>query len=238
MSREIYGLIIGISTLLIIFLPLKFFFFFILLLSYFIGRELSEHLNCKELSFPSFFAPAFFYTDFSLGAIYVFLISFLYAYKNKSLNKLFISVFILSYTGFFLSYLIRIKEEGTYLILIFILSIWANDVFAYYVGKRFGKTPLFKDISPKKTLEGFSGGLFAGLLTFTLLSPFPFLKSLIIGIIFLTLAVFGDYFKSFIKRQLRIKDFSNVFGEHGGFTDRFDAVIFSGSVYYYLVINV
>jgi phosphatidate cytidylyltransferase len=63
---------------------------------------------------------------------------------------------------------------------------------------------------------------------------FGFTKGLMIGMIVSLVGVFGDLFKSLIKRQYNIKDFSNIFGPHGGFLDRFDALMFSSLVFYFI----
>ncbi len=238
MSREFYGALIGVLTLIAVALPLPLFILVVALLSLLMGRELSTALKVDELYPASFFAPVAFYIDPALGGVYTGIMSLAYGYRTWDLDAFLKTLFILFYTGFFPSYLVRLREEGFYIILVFLLSIWANDVFAYYVGKNFGKTPLLPKLSPKKTFEGFLGGVLAGLLDFVLLSGLPVLKSLLVGFIFLSVAVSGDYFKSFVKRQLGVKDFSSVLGGHGGFVDRFDAVVFSAPVFYWLLFRI
>ena len=237
MSREIYGVLIGIFTLAVIVLPVPLFLVAVGVLSLLISREISSHLGTEEVSPVGFFAPLFFYLDVSIGMVFSFLVSLAYGYVRWNLDSMIRSLFLIVFVGFFPSYLIHIKEEGTYFILVFFLSLWASDVAAYYVGRSMGRTPLFPKISPKKTLEGFLGGLVAGLLVFTVLSDLPLLRSVLVGVIFLTAGVVGDYFKSFLKRHFGIKDFSNVLGGHGGFTDRFDSAIFSAPLYYWLIVR-
>lgn len=235
MSREIYGLLIGTLTILAVILPLPLFLLVVGLLSLLIAREVSEHLGIKEISPTAFFSPLFFYVDHALGVFYVFTLSLVLGYRRWDLNPLVGAIFLLTYTGFFPSYLIEIKEEGTRHLLIFLLTLWASDITAYYVGRKLGRRPLFPKISPSKTVEGFLGGLLAGVLVFTILSDLGFLKSVAVGFLFITAGVLGDYFKSFLKRHFGIKDFSSVLGGHGGFTDRFDSVIFSAPLYYLLL---
>ena len=238
MNRELYGAIIGALTLLSLLLPVQLFALVVALLALAMGRELSQALGVKEFSPATFFSPLLFAVHPALGGVYAGLMSLAYGYRTWSLEAFFRTFFILFYTGFFTSFLVLLREEGVYMIVVFFLSVWANDVFAYYTGKKFGKTPFFPKLSPKKTLEGFAGGLVAGTLVFTLLSGLPPLKALIIGILFLSVGVAGDYFKSFIKRQLGIKDFSSVLKGHGGFVDRFDAVVFSAPVFYWLLFRI
>jgi len=128
------------------------------------------------------------------------------------------------------------------LVLCFFLLIWFNDVFAYFVGKRFGKTPLAKSISPKKTVEGFLGG-FAGSLAIAILLKFLlpevgwhfFAIAIIVGIT----GPIGDLFESGLKRKAGIKDSGKILPGHGGTLDRFDAAIMSVPfVFLYLLLMV
>jgi phosphatidate cytidylyltransferase len=115
------------------------------------------------------------------------------------------------------------------LILSLFIFIWANDTGAYVVGVLFGKHRLFKRISPKKSWEGFFGGL-----VFTIAAAFIFAyfepqisKYHWVG---LSLAVvifgtWGDLIESLIKRTLEIKDSGQALPGHGGFLDRFDSLL-------------
>ncbi len=235
MNREIYGALIGLATLTVLLLPLPLFVAGVALLSLLMARELSFHLGLESLWFSALFGPALFYVHPSAGALYIALMSLSYGYVRWNLDLFMRAIFVLFYTGFFPSYLINLKEEGTYLLLVFFLTIWANDVFAYYTGRRFGRHPLLPRLSPRKTVEGFVGGLLAGVLLFLLLSGMEPLRAILTALLTLLTGVAGDYFKSFVKRQLGIKDFSTALGQHGGFVDRFDAVIFSAPVFYWLI---
>lgn len=115
--------------------------------------------------------------------------------------------------------------------------IWTNDTFAYLVGKSIGKHKLFERVSPKKTIEGFLGGMvfaaFAGFLISKLyIQPNPAFsgKSILIWtIIALIVSVFGtigDLIESKFKRIAGIKDSGSIMPGHGGILDRLDSVIF------------
>ncbi|MBS7253226.1 phosphatidate cytidylyltransferase [Flavobacterium branchiicola] len=119
---------------------------------------------------------------------------------------------------------------------LFIL-IWTNDTFAYLVGKSMGKHKLFERVSPKKTIEGFLGGVvfaaFAGFLISKLyIQPKPDFSSksiLIWTIIALIVSVFGtigDLIESKFKRISGVKDSGSIMPGHGGILDRLDSVIF------------
>jgi phosphatidate cytidylyltransferase len=123
---------------------------------------------------------------------------------------------------------------------LFIL-IWTNDTFAYLVGKSIGKHKLFERISPKKTIEGFLGGVifaaFAGFLISKLyIQPNPDFSSksiLIWTIIALIASIFGtigDLIESKFKRIAAVKDSGAIMPGHGGILDRLDSVIFVAPV--------
>jgi|SRR6478672_7854856 len=119
---------------------------------------------------------------------------------------------------------------------LFIL-IWTNDTFAYLVGKSFGKHKLFERISPKKTVEGFVGGVTFAILAGFLLSKFfiqpspNFLpKSIIIwtsiAVIVGCMGTIGDLIESKFKRIAGVKDSGAIMPGHGGMLDRLDSIIF------------
>ena len=113
---------------------------------------------------------------------------------------------------------------------IFIL-IWTNDTFAYLVGKSFGKHKLFERISPKKTIEGFIGGMvfaiFAGvIISQYYVTSFSFLVWMIIAVIVSLFGTLGDLVESKFKRLADVKDSGNIMPGHGGVYDRLDSIIF------------
>lgn len=121
---------------------------------------------------------------------------------------------------------------------IFIL-IWTNDTFAYIVGKNFGKRKLFERISPKKTIEGFLGGLvFSGIASFFIFYYTHFLSLHIwlgMAIILSVFGTLGDLIQSKFKRQAGVKDSGKLMPGHGGLFDRLDSIIFASPfVYAYL----
>ncbi len=115
-----------------------------------------------------------------------------------------------------------------HIVLIILLLIWANDICAYFVGKRFGKRKLAPKISPNKTWEGFFGGAAGSILTALILSVI-YAKPIIIlfGLVIAIVGPIGDLVESSLKRRSGIKDSANTIPGHGGVLDRFDAFIFS-----------
>ena len=128
--------------------------------------------------------------------------------------------------------LVKLSEISSPIIIlgIFILT-WTSDTFAYLVGRQFGKHKLFERISPKKTIEGFVGGIVFTLIAAFILSIYfddiNLIKWLIIAIIISVFGVLGDLIESMFKRQAKIKDSSNLIPGHGGFLDRLDSIIFA-----------
>ncbi len=135
---------------------------------------------------------------------------------------------------FILTNYIAIGQKNKYnekiLITIFI-CIWTNDTFAYLVGKNFGKRKLFPSVSPKKTTEGFLGGIVFTIICSMLLSKYYIETKnsyiwIIISIIISIFSTLGDLIESKFKRVAEIKDSGNIMPGHGGILDRLDSIIF------------
>ena len=117
-----------------------------------------------------------------------------------------------------------------WIVIFYVFIIWANDVFAYLFGITLGKHRLFERISPKKSWEGFFGGLLGAM-------AMGYAASIVVegnAIVWIGLAlvaaisgVFGDLIESMFKRSIDIKDSGNIIPGHGGWLDRFDALIIS-----------
>ncbi len=122
-----------------------------------------------------------------------------------------------------------------YLLAIMIFA-WSNDSFAYLAGRFLGKHKLFERISPKKTWEGFFGGMLGAIgFAYIVSLLFPrwtghdvsFTTYAILSVITTITSTYGDLAESMIKRNLQIKDTGTILPGHGGFLDRFDGLIFS-----------
>ena len=130
-----------------------------------------------------------------------------------------------------------VKDYNPKIIIGLFILIWTNDTFAYIVGKSIGKHKLFERISPKKTIEGFIGGIIFAIFTGYLISKFYIQASpkfsqksiliwctiaLIVGI----MGTIGDLIESKFKRIAGVKDSGKIMPGHGGILDRLDSVIF------------
>ncbi|MDD3594350.1 MAG: phosphatidate cytidylyltransferase [Candidatus Gastranaerophilales bacterium] len=121
-------------------------------------------------------------------------------------------------------------------VFLMVIGITMTDVFAYYIGKNFGKTKLWPEVSPKKTIEGAAGGALFAILACLVIGYFinlSFWQSFFAGVIITASAQFGDLFESMIKRDAGTKDSSDILPGHGGFLDRADSYIFTVAATYY-----
>lgn len=130
-------------------------------------------------------------------------------------------------------------EQGFMLAMSLVLMVWGNDVFAYFGGKSLGKHLMAPVISPRKTWEGFGFGILGALAGFsTVLYLIPleldltFLQALPAVLLVSIFGPAGDLTASKLKRACQVKDASNILPGHGGFLDRFDALILAAPAYY------
>ncbi len=174
-------------------------------------------------------------------------IVFLFDDGVQSINKLSKYIYLIGYILLPFIFIIKIsfgiKDYNPKIIIGLFILIWTNDTFAYLVGKSIGKHKLLERISPKKTIEGFIGGVlfavFAGFLISKLYikaSPNFSEKSILIWtIIALIVGIFGtigDLIESKFKRIAGIKDSGKIMPGHGGILDRLDSVIFVAPIVY------
>lgn len=118
--------------------------------------------------------------------------------------------------------------------LLFVL-IWSSDSFAYFAGRLFGKHKMAPKISPKKTWEGFAGGVFFTIvLGYFIEQHFPDLRGnwMVVGLLVSVFAPLGDLVESQLKRTFGVKDSGNIIPGHGGVLDRLDSFIIAAPVVY------
>lgn len=151
----------------------------------------------------------------------------------KDIAYTFIGIF---YVVFFIMFVAFIDgmPNGKILIWYAIFAAWGTDIFAYFIGKHFGKHK-FSKVSPKKSIEGCIGGTIGAvilMLIYTYVANtywgmnYSYLFITGIGIILSLVGQIGDFAASSIKRFVDIKDFSNLIPGHGGMLDRIDSLIF------------
>ncbi len=154
----------------------------------------------------------------------------------KPIYKLLMGGFVLFSVWMFLS---RLKSfYGAEMMMYLLLLIWTADVFAYFIGKKFGKTKLSPDISPGKTIEGMYGALFGGALCGVILSliyGFNFLVAsdfVFLSVLTVLISIYGDLFFSVVKRQRGVKDSGKILPGHGGILDRIDSLVAATPFFY------
>lgn len=111
--------------------------------------------------------------------------------------------------------------------------VWINDTGAYLVGMSIGKHRLFERLSPKKSWEGFFGGLVFATIAGYFLSAIcgvTHLEGTVWGLLVSVFGTYGDLFESMLKRSAGVKDSGNILPGHGGLMDRFDSIFFAGPI--------
>ncbi len=157
-----------------------------------------------------------------------------------------LTITAIMYFGWIGSYFISIMflPNGQWWLLLSIAIISFADSGALFIGSKFGKHKMAPRVSPKKTWEGYFGGVLMGILGGILfgLAFQPFhpainvLNGLILGVILSVITPLGDLGESMIKRQFNVKDSSNLFPGHGGAMDRIDTWVWAVCISYYLII--
>ncbi len=232
---------------------------------------LSEYLKLVHLtSYLAYFllAASFYFLSYNVfddNAIYLLLIlsGFVNLFLLKDVlwtskipmfeKKKYITVVFYIISGFvFLTLIPVMNIDGRFIpeliVAVFIL-VWSNDTFAYLIGKNFGKHKLLERISPKKTIEGFIGGmlgaLLAGYIIFKVLEHYSQLDTLkyplwmwiVMALIVAIFGTIGDLIQSKFKRQAGVKDSGIIMPGHGGLYDRLDSIIYASPfVYAFLLI--
>ena len=173
---------------------------------------------------------------------------FLYVVKFPKYNssQIISSIFAFLYGPVMLSFIYQTRETeyGLYMVWLILLSSWGCDTCAYAVGMLFGKKKIFPLLSPKKSLEGCIGGvlgaaLLGGLYAYFLVDRVVVEKDLLWIVVFICavgsiMSMVGDLAASAIKRNHNIKDYGKLIPGHGGIMDRFDSVIVTAPMIYFL----
>ncbi len=138
-------------------------------------------------------------------------------------------------------YVASIPSYGNYLLMSFFIIIWMSDTGAYLAGVTLGKHKMFERISPKKTWEGFAGGLIFAMLFGVVLSkitpvPLDCLTWVLFSAVIFVFGVLGDLVESMLKRNLSIKDSGKFLPGHGGLLDRFDSSLIAAPALFMMVL--
>lgn len=153
------------------------------------------------------------------------------------------------YIGWLGAYLISLRElpDGLWWVLLVLPSVWLADTGAYFVGKAVGKRYITPRLSPKKTWEGYLGGILFGTVGGALLAYLLYvlsgnnpaitpIRGALLGFVLAVLTILGDLGESMFKRQFGVKDSSNLLPGHGGIFDRIDSWLWGGVIGYYVIL--
>jgi phosphatidate cytidylyltransferase len=138
--------------------------------------------------------------------------------------------------------LLLARSDGVRLILGVAICAVAYDVFGFFVGSQFGRTPIAPRVSPNKSVQGTVAGMLASVLLGWIvvghIAPWnQHYAGLLLGLLVAGGAFLGDLCESMIKRDLGLKDFGTLLPGHGGVLDRFDGLLFCLPIAYYLVVS-
>jgi len=153
------------------------------------------------------------------------------------------------YIGWLGAYLISVRNlpDGMWWLLIILPVVWLADSAAYLVGSRIGRHKMTKRLSPKKSWEGYIGGVAAGVLGGAVLASLiqayaipngsiTWPRGALLGLALAVLTTLGDLGESMIKRQVGMKDSGNLLPGHGGAFDRIDSWLWAGAIGYYMIV--
>ena len=147
------------------------------------------------------------------------------------------------YIGWLLSYFVALRglDDGRDWVFLALFTTFGSDTTAFFVGKALGKHHLAPHISPGKTWEGATAGVFGAIIVslvlVNLLSlPLGYGGTILLGLLVSLFGQLGDLVESLLKRNMGVKDSGRLVSGHGGFLDRIDSVVFTGIVVYYYVL--
>lgn len=172
---------------------------------------------------------------------------YVFTFPRFHASKIMADVFCVLYAPLMFSFLYRIREMemGIYLVWMVFVCSWISDTFAYFTGMLLGRHKLAPVLSPKKSIEGSIGGIAGSALAGALFGYFCAGKveqdvnliviCAILGALGSVISQIGDLAASGIKRCYEIKDYGHLIPGHGGIMDRFDSVIVTAPIVYFLV---
>ena len=204
----------------------------------------------SALAYMGYLSAIFYYicvlTGYEKYDIFVFVIAlmaimsvYVFTFPKYKIEEVTLTFLGLFYVAVMLSYIykVRILEDGIYIVWLIFIASWGNDTFAYFTGVLLGKHKMAPVLSPKKSIEGAVGGVVGAAVLgviYATATQGPVLEYAVICAVGALISMVGDLAASAIKRNQGIKDYGKLIPGHGGILDRFDSVIFTAPVIYYL----
>ncbi|BCN31483.1 phosphatidate cytidylyltransferase [Anaeromicropila herbilytica] len=185
-----------------------------------------------------------------IAFLLLLLFSYVFTFPKYNTEQVTLAFFGFFYVSLMLSYIykVRVLEDGAILVWLIFIGAWGSDTFAYLSGILLGKHKITPKLSPKKSLEGCIGGVLgAALIGFIYALVFkgylthyenPMLAFAIIGAASSVVSQIGDLAASAIKRNHDIKDYGTLIPGHGGILDRFDSIIITAPIVYFLATSI
>lgn len=254
-TRLISGILLVIAALLTIISGGYVLFFTLLCISLIGMQELYKVMGIHEdrtglLEIVGYLGAVLYYISLLLGfesyglmavLVSLILVMFVYVftYPKYHANQVMAAFFGVVYVAVMLSFILMTRNlpDGKFIVWLIFLCSWGCDTCAYCVGMLIGKHKMAPVLSPKKSVEGGVGGVVGAALLgviYAAATQGPMVEYAVICGIGALISMVGDLAASAIKRNQGIKDYGKLIPGHGGILDRFDSVIFTAPVIYYL----
>ena len=184
-----------------------------------------------------------------IGFLMLIMCVYVFAFPKYNSEQITMVFFGLIYVSVMISFIYRIREldNGIWIIWLVFMGSWISDTCAYCVGMLIGKHKLSPKVSPKKSIEGSIGGIVGATLLGALYAYIvkdklqfganPVMAFAVISGVSSIISQLGDLAASAIKRNKDVKDYGTLIPGHGGILDRFDSVIFTAPIVYYLAVG-
>ena len=213
------------------------------------GLEIAGYLAVVIYYLTIAYLPVSYHLPAVILGVLVMMCIFVFTYPKYQNKQIMTAFFGMVYVGVMLSYIYqtRVLPGGAFLVWLIFLCSWGCDTCAYCVGMLIGKHKMSPKLSPKKSIEGAVGGVIGAALL-TILYGMIFKSAMNstqthvfimagISAVGALISMVGDLTASAIKRNYEIKDYGKLIPGHGGILDRFDSVIFTAPVIYFLAAN-
>lgn len=174
-----------------------------------------------------------------LIALILIMFVYVFLYPKYNADQVMATFFGVVYVAVMLSFILLTRNlpDGKFIVWLIFLCSWGCDTCAYCVGMLIGKHKMAPVLSPKKSIEGAVGGVVGAALLgviYAVATHGAMLEYAVICGVGALISMVGDLAASAIKRNQGIKDYGKLIPGHGGILDRFDSVIFTAPVIYYL----